>query len=263
MRAIVAIMILATAFSGCAEGPQFEPTDSVDETPVDDTNATVVENVTVEELVPAFTVSIAGNLTEAVNGTFVVPADTNITFDAGNSTGNITSYTWTVGNATYDGAVVDILFPAGNHTLNLTLAGANQTAAATIPVSAAGTDAPLALAGSTEISFSRAAETWADGCKSAEQAYDFPEGTQTQYMHVELDPSWTGVALNIAYRIYVFDAEGTEVAKAARSGGSNNLVLDNAELDLPGGTYTVRGEICSTFSPQVSFTVKGTADHYA
>lgn len=280
------VALLMIGLSGCADvGEQLGNDASFDdddaqphgEAPTDG-NGTIAANVTVADIVAVVAITVDGNLTEAVNGTFHIPAGTNITFDANGTQADV--FTWSAFNgtapdnttangtvmpsATAEGMQAVFMFTPGNHTVTLQLAGENATGYAEFMLTVADMIAPEpSLVSSTTIAFSRAAETWANGCKAADHAVSFPADTVTQTMHLELDPAWTGVALDIVYRLYVFDAEGAQVAKAARSGGSANLILDAADLSLPGGDYTVRGEICSTFSPQVSFTVKGTADHYA
>jgi hypothetical protein len=206
-----------------------------------------------------------GNETMADNGTFAVPADTHITFDATNSTGNITTFSWTSGNMTADGAAVNMTFPAGNHTLVLTALGPNNvTANLTFELVATSMEAAEAiLVGSTPIKFSHAAESKANGCLTTNHALFLPLGTETRQVMMTLDPTWTGVALDISYKLILFDSDNQEVAKSTRTGGSANLVLDAVGRALPGGDYSARGEVCGTVLPQVSFTVNGEAFHFA
>ncbi len=265
---VTMMALMMVGLSGCADvGEPHDASESADVhgAEVGDNNATN-ENVTLAEIMPVVSIIVDGNVTELVNGTYALPADTNITFDATNSTGNITMFEWTIGNQTLNGTVIQFAFPAGNHTVDLTAIGAaNQTAALSLAINATsmGPAAPE-LVGSSDISFSKAASTFVNGaCNTGTQELTFPDGTETQYLKMTLDPSWTGVALSINYKLMLRDADGNNVASASRAGGSDNFVLEASDLALPGGVYTAIGEVCATMGPQVSFTVVGQADHYA
>lgn len=269
---VLNLLVIGTLLvSGCADVGT-EPTMEVDHSDHDHHNETLEGNLTVPSLTAMAFVLVDGNVTEMLNGTYTVPADSNVTFDATNSTGNITMFTWTVGNETVDGPTATFMFPAGNHSVLLTAFGHdNATANVTIPINATSMGPALPVFQEmTTFTMSQAATTVHISCVTKDGSWDFPAdyngvASSTQRVKMTLDPSWTGVAINMRWHMHLIDADGNTIMQATKSSGSDNLVIENAELDLPGGTYTVRGQICAANGvvPQGSYVITAEADHYA
>ncbi len=267
MRAIlVAIMLAVVAMAGCAETPA--ENEQIQESADDpgstsEANGTAeVENQTLEELVPIVHIYAGGNLTEAVNGTYIVTEGETVTFDASNTTAE--SFGWTFGNITAEGPIWETNFTAGNHTVQLTVTAEGAAGTMFLDLVAINATVPEpVLVSTTSIGFSASSLGEALDCISGSQTLEFPAGTTTRRVRLVLDPSWAGIAFDVAYKVQLRDDSGTAVLKAARSGGNANLVLDESDLDLPAGTYTAWGEFCTTAAANMSFSASGSAEHYA
>jgi hypothetical protein len=216
--------------------------------------------------VATITVRVAGNETAIENGTVIVPADAEVVLDATGSLGDISSYNWEIGEMSYPNATITHVFAAGTSLVNLVVMANDGRQNATLlnvtAVAGIAVDTEVMIS-STPISFSMAATNIANTCAHADQALTFPAGTVTRHVTMVLDPTWTQTAINIAFHIYLMDTAGTIVARADRSSGNANLVLDVGDLNLAPGAYTARGEICALIVVGASFAMTGQADHYA
>ncbi len=262
----VAVAALMIAFAGCAEvaEPIDETEPVLDDTPVAD-NATADPAVNATEALPApeaiVSVWLDGNVTEADNGTYAVPADTNVTLDAAQSLGDNLTFAWTLGNDTFEGASVTIAFNAGEHTVHLTaLQSDGQESSISMLFNA--TSAQLTLLETQTFAWSMSPVNNIIGCAAADHTVTFI-GELTDRVKLDMDMTWAVLSLGINFHTYLFDADGNQIFKESRSGGNTNFVVEKTDLGLPAGDYTFRGEICGTFVPQGEYDMKGEADHYA
>lgn len=265
---ISSLLVMVLLGAGCAELD--EP--AMDDGAGDDDGATPADaapGVNATTLQAVVAVLVNGTALEPENGTFVVPAGINVTFDA-SASANATAFQWTFTDANgtsheAQGSNVIVALAPGNHTVTLQASSGNLTADRTVDVTAVGGEAgPLALVDSTSIAFSMDPATLANGdCASEDHALTFPAGTETRRVSMSMDPNWAGLAVGISFHVYLFDGDGDQIFKESRSGGNTVFTADVEGLTLPGGDYSARGEICGTFVPEGSFSVTGVADHYA